>query len=249
MKNWPRGVLYRFAAVLGLLVVLGGVVFAMIDPEAVVDPSRRGICERSGGRAPECTLPPESADKVLYALLSCSPDFFRILKEERAVFGPVEIRALPYNLISLEEPRMTVATFVKPIEAYGLKLIAYNQDWSLYKGASSEGYSWGFQVIESPAEVAKAIKARHPETEEFRAFGWERGAMRSGDWPGLIWTPKRDFPRTQIECFGDRGDNGMQELPHVADLLLSQSAEPRIFGRLRLFISSVRKTIADFRQF
>ncbi|WP_331374707.1 hypothetical protein [Sinorhizobium chiapasense] len=246
MKNWPRGILYRFAIVLGLLVVLGGVVFAMIGPDAGEDASRRGICERSGGTAPECALPPESADKVLYALLSCSPDFFRILKEERAVFGRAEIKALPYNLISLEEPRTTVATFAKPIEAYGLTLIGYSQDWSLYKGASSEGYSWGFHVIEPPAEVAKAIKARHPDKEEFRRSGWVSGAMRSDDWPGLIWTPKAVFPGTQIDCFGDRGDNGMEELPYVADLFLSQSGELRIVGRLRLFIASFAKTIAEF---
>ncbi|MCA1440322.1 hypothetical protein I6F07_08875 [Ensifer sp. IC4062] len=244
MKSWPLGILYLFIA-FGLLFVSGGVLFGKIDPYSDKDASL-AVCKRGGDRAPECAS--ESADKVLDALLSCNTNFFQVLKEKKAVFGRTQIKFLPYNLLNLEEPRTTEVTFVEPIEAFGLTLVGYSQDWTFVKGASSEDYRWGFRVAEQPDEVVRAIEARHPETNGFRPYGWKPGAWESEDWRLLIWTREApDFSGTNVDCFGGPERNGMEELPYAPDLFLSHTTEARFVNDLKLFNASVAKTIAQFR--
>lgn len=254
MRYWLLGILYLFVVcglllVSGLLLFSGGVGFVTIDPSLDDGMVRGRVCERGANAAPECALPPNSADKVLDAFLSCDKNFFQVLKEEKAVFGRTEITFLPYNLLSSEEPRTTVVTFVEPIEAFGLHLVGYTQDWSLTKSATSKDYRWGFRVVEHPDEVARAIEAHHPETKGFRPYGFEPGARRSQDWPLLLWTREApNFPGTNVDCFGARESNGMEELPYAPDLFLSQPGETGFAKELRLFVASVAKTIARFRR-
>lgn len=76
MKTFVLVALYLAFGLCGVAIALGGVVLATIDPYSFEDMSRGGICERSGDVAPQCSLPRESADKVVDAFLSCSPRFF-----------------------------------------------------------------------------------------------------------------------------------------------------------------------------
>ncbi|MDK1386817.1 hypothetical protein QN224_15510 [Sinorhizobium sp. 8-89] len=165
MRNWFLRILYLFAGVFGLFLVLGVMVFATIDPYSDEDMSRGGICERSGDVAPECVMPPEDPDKVLDALLDCDAGFFKVLAEERAAFGRTEIQPLAYNMLDSEEPRATFVRFREPVEAYGLHLIGYLQEMD------PSNVSWGFHATEKPADVARAVEARHPEKGRFSQHG------------------------------------------------------------------------------
>jgi len=127
MKKWLKAMVYTVVALFSLVVVLVGLVFATIDPYSFEDMSRVGICERSGNVAPECTMPLESAERVLAALFACDAQFFKILDEEKAVFKRADIVASPCNLLDTDEPRTSVVKFSEPVEAYGLHIPGYAQ--------------------------------------------------------------------------------------------------------------------------
>lgn len=233
MKTFVLVALYLAFGLCGVAIALGGVVLATIDPYSFEDMSRGGICGRSGDVAPQCSLPRESADKVVDAFLSCSPRFFQVLKEERAAFGRAEVRLLPYDLLDSEEPRTSVVTFDKPVEARALRLVGYTQAWSQPSGAGSKEITWGFRVIGRPDDIERAIEAH------------QRSNGKSTDAAFTI-VPKQDasLPGTYIGCSVAGETNGMEDLPHVLDLFLSQSIGTKFAESFDLFVASAEKTIA-----
>ena len=114
MNKWLKALLYAVVALFGLFVVLVGLVLAIFDPYSFEDMSRGGICERSGDVAPQCAMPPESAEKVLAALFACDAQFFKILDEEKPVFKRAHIVAHPYNLLDSSDPRISVVRSPSP---------------------------------------------------------------------------------------------------------------------------------------
>lgn len=95
-------------------------VLATIDPYSFEDMSRNGICDRSGGdAAPECSMPPESAEKVLAALFACDAQFFKTLDEEKAVFRRADIVAHPYNLLDTASRGSPSSSSLIPLRPVG----------------------------------------------------------------------------------------------------------------------------------
>lgn len=181
MKNWLLGGLYLFVALSSLSGVLfGGAAFFLYRFYDDRDPSRAVICEKSGGTAPECAMP-ESADKVLDALITCGIDFFDVLKEEKAAFLHVR-KVFHVNSYGDGQHRETNVIFRQPIEAYGLRLTGYTHSASIPAFIwKPTRYSWGFQVTGLPEEAARAIEMRHPQIEKFKEFlapGYKRVRLR-----------------------------------------------------------------------
>lgn len=186
-------------------------------------------------------MPPEDPDKVLDALLACDTGFFQILAEERAAFGRAEIQPLAYNLLDSEEPRVTVVRFREPVEAYGLHLIGYVQR------TASDYASWGFQVIEEPAEITKAIEARHPEKKlSPHGDSWRQQISRS-DGPGqwvVVGPPKEMLlPGTSLYC--QHAGTAVAEMPDGFDLFLSKSLLTSFAQRFDAFTASLEKTASQ----
>ncbi|HEV7306415.1 hypothetical protein [Ensifer sp.] len=226
---------YTVVTLFGLFVVLVGLVLATIDPYSFEDMSRGGICERSGGVvAPECAMPPESAEKVLAALLTCDAQFFKTLDEEKAVFKRANIVAHPYNLLDAGEPRTSVVPFSQPVEAYGLHLTGYTQQ--AVRGKSD--YAWGFYASEQPDDVERALEAARSDA---LAANPRAGAfvITASDTP--------DFPGTRLGCrvAGD-GASTIEDLPSVYDLFLSRDITTSLFDKFDLFVASAMKTVSDF---
>ncbi|WP_104663398.1 hypothetical protein [Ensifer adhaerens] len=234
MKKWLKVMVYTVVTLFGLFVVLVGLVLATIDPYSFEDMSRGGICERSGDVAKECAMPPESAEKVLAALLTCDTQFFKTLDEEKAVFKRANIVAHPYNLLDAGEPRISVVPFSQPVEAYGLHITGYAQQ--ALPGESD--YTWGFYASEQPDEVERALETARSDTlaANPRAVAF---AIAASDTP--------DFPGTRLGCrVAGNGASGIADLPSVYDLFLSRDITTALFDKFDLFVASATKTISDF---
>lgn len=233
MKKWLKVLVYTVVTLFGLFVVLVGLVFAIFDPYSFEDMSRGGICERSGDVAPECAMPPESAEKVLAALLTCDAQFFKTLDEEKAVFERANIVAHPYNLLDAGEPRTSVVPFSQPVEAYGLHLTGYAQQ--AVPGKSD--YAWGFYASEQPDEVERALDmarndklAANPRSGAF--------AITASDTP--------DFPGTRLGCrVVGAGASNVEDLPSIYDLFLSRDISTALSDKFDLFVASAMKTASD----
>jgi hypothetical protein len=75
-------------------------------------------------------------DRLLDALLSCKPEFFSVLKEERAALGPVRIDFDEDESNSPHGPPQEndyeqMAIFAKPIAIAGFPIIGYSQRYSV----------------------------------------------------------------------------------------------------------------------
>ncbi|WVT75236.1 hypothetical protein QM996_09195 [Sinorhizobium chiapasense] len=235
MKKWLKAIVYTVVALFGLFVVLVGLVLATIDPYSFEDMSRGAVCERSGGDvAPECTMPPESAEKVLAALFACDAQFFKTLDEEKAVFKRADIVAHPYNLLDTGEPRTSVVTFSEPVEAYGLHLTGYAQQASPGKS----DYAWGVYALEQPADVERALETARNDASVANA-GDDAFEVTASDTP--------DFPGTRLGCraAGARASR-IENLPSVYDLFLSRDISTALADKFDLFVASAMKTISDF---
>ncbi|WP_043622023.1 hypothetical protein [Ensifer sp. ZNC0028] len=234
MKKWLRVLVYTVVTLFGLFVVLVGLVLATIDPYASEDMSRGGICERSGNVAKECAMPPESAEKVLAALLTCDTQFFKTLDEEKAVFKRSDIVARPYNLLDTSDPRTSVVPFSEPVEAYGLHITGYAQQ--VLPGTSE--YAWAFYASEQPDDVMRALetvsKGATGATAKSNAF-----EVAASDMP--------DFPGARLGCrVAGAQASDIEDFPSIYDLFLSNGLSTALFNKFDLFVASVIKTFSDF---
>ncbi len=232
MNKWLKALLYTVVALFGLFVVLVGLVLAIFDPYSFEDMSRGGICERSGDVAPQCAMPPESAEKVLAALFACDAQFFKILDEEKPVFKRAHIVAHPYNLLDSSDPRISVVPFAQPVEAYGLHLTGYAQQ--ALPGKSD--YTWGFYASEQPYEVERALETARNDAP---AANPRAGAFT------ISASDAADFPGTRLGC-RVAGASGVEDLPSIYDLFLSRDITTRHSDKFDLFVASVIKTFSDF---
>jgi hypothetical protein len=232
MKKWLKVMVYTVVTLFGLFVVLVGLVLATIDPYSFEDMSRGWICERSGDVAPECAMPPESAEKVLAALFACDAQFFKTLDEEKAVFKRANIVAHPYNLLDTGEPRTSVVPFSEPVEAYGLHLTGYAQQ--AVPGKSD--YAWGFYASEQPDEVGRALETARSDT---------LGANPRDGAFAITASDSPDFPGTRLGC-RVAGASGVEDLPSIYDLFLSRDISTALSDKFDLFVASAMKTVSDF---
>lgn len=193
-------------------------------------------------------MPPESADKVLDALLTCDADFFSVLEDEKAAFGRSAIQSLAYNLLDAEEPRVAVVTFSKPVEAHGLHLLGYVQQKHLHEAGVT--YTWGFHATERPADVVRVIEARHPDKVKFSQYhdSWRQEiATTSPSGRSLMIGSSRGFlPGASLYCDLTEETGTAEELPDAFDLFLSQSTGTKFAQRLGAFVVSLEKTFSDF---
>lgn len=180
------------------------------------------------------------ADAILDAFIPCTIGFFDRMKAERATFGPVGVR--PHddpNAGSADPAALRVAGFIatldSPVVARGLHIRDYMQAMLTNSGKPGS-YWWGFGVSETPAEVAKLIKAANPDAD-FRQqgpeFGWvqeldpewrrrDKTAIESRQpWRMLLISP-RPNSGSDVRCgvFRERMD-GMMELPSATELFAS----------------------------
>lgn len=116
---------------------------------------------------PEIGLPPlKDTDGLMKAFLSCRPEFFTRLKEERASFGESEVferlsttmptasqskRKLPPNTA-------TIVVFPVPIEVWGIAVTGYTQRTELVDGKRQ--FSFGFQTRSGQDRLAKVLRLR-----------------------------------------------------------------------------------------
>lgn len=236
MKRWIKGTVYTVVILFGLFIALVGLVFATIDPYSSEDMSRGGICERSGNVAPECAMPPESAEKVLAALFACDAQFFKTLDEEKAVFERADIVARPYNLFDGSEARTSVVPFSEPVPAFGLHITGYAQQ----AAPGKSDYAWGFYASEQPADVERALEASRTTVlaASQRAGGF---AITVSDSP--------DFLGTRIGCrIAGSEPSGLEGLPSIYDLFLSRSISTALSDKFDLFVASAMKTVSDLRR-
>ncbi len=231
MRKLLKVLAYTVGALFGLFVVLVGLVFFIFDPYSFEDMSRGGICERSGDVAPQCAMPPESAEKVLVALFACDAQFFKTLDEEKPVFERAHIVAHPYNLLDTSDPRISVVPFSKPVEAYGLHLIGYAQQ--ALPGKSD--YAWGFYASEQPDEVERALETARNDA---LAANPRAGAFT------ISASDAADFPGTRLGC-RVAGASGVEDLPSIFDLFLSRDITTRHSDKFDLFVASAIKTVSD----
>ncbi|WP_104663395.1 hypothetical protein [Ensifer adhaerens] len=116
---------------------------------------------------PEIGLPPlKDTDGLMKALLSCKPEFFTRLKEERASFGESEVferrsTAVPAASQSKRKPPLNAATIVvfpAPIEVWGIAVTGYTQRTNLVDGKRQSIF--GFQTRSGQDQLAKVLRLR-----------------------------------------------------------------------------------------
>lgn len=98
------------------------------------------------------------AERAVEALFACDIGFFEVFASERAAFSPREVR-----ISYLSEQRIEIVKFDPPVEALGLRLTGYRQQTGFYYGARPTSFEWGFQVDETPAGAALALRDHFPE--------------------------------------------------------------------------------------
>jgi hypothetical protein len=98
------------------------------------------------------------AQRVVEALFACDISFFEVFASERAAFSPKEVR-----ISHFAEQRIEIVKFDPPVEAFGLRLTGYQQEIGFYYGPRPTSFEWGFQVDETPAGAALALRHHFPE--------------------------------------------------------------------------------------
>lgn len=153
------------------------------------------------------------AERVVEALFACDIGFFEVFAKERAAFSPKEVR-----ISYLSELRVEIVKFDPPVEALGLRLTGYQQETTFYYGLRPTSFAWGFQVDETPAVAALALRNRFPEG--FRGNDEMMFASKSPSRSGIDFAVSK--PRlagetgANLQCHGSRKDLGnIWALPDV----------------------------------
>ncbi|THK37262.1 hypothetical protein EHS39_15690 [Ensifer sp. MPMI2T] len=112
--------------------------------------------------APELRpLPLADADRLMKALLSCTPEFFKLLKAEQEAFGAVQLSRIS-RWGNSNEPIETRVKFQSIVHAWGLDLTGYVQ--RVDRSAGKEKISWGFETAEWAARLWHTIGRRTGST-------------------------------------------------------------------------------------
>ncbi|WP_457585823.1 hypothetical protein [Ensifer canadensis] len=126
---------------------------------------------------PEIGLPPlKDTDGLMKALLSCRPEFFAKLMEERASFGESEVferRAVPTSSQSksTRPPRAaSIIIFPAPIEIWGIAITGYTQRTDSVDGKRQ--LIWGFQTRDGRNQLAKVVQLR-TGSQPVEGIRWE----------------------------------------------------------------------------
>jgi len=134
------------------------------------------------------------AERVIEALFACDTNFFEVFESERAAFRSKEVR-----IVFLEEQRIEIVEFAPPVEVLGLRLTGYRQETDFYYGARPSSFTWGFQVDETPAGAALALRSHFPD-----GFEGNDGMLIATKFPGQA---EKHFALAKPRLAGETGVN------------------------------------------
>jgi hypothetical protein len=174
-------------------------------------------------------------DRLLDALLSCKPEFFSVLKEERAALGPVRIDFDEDESNSPHGPPQEndyeqMAIFAKPIAIAGFPIIGYSQRYSVREGEAPTSYHLQLRVAAPLDKVVQALESRLGITfDERRSYvGWSgKEAIKGGRLSPDFVVSEMDTPEGQsnLECyFAD--EMGDFPLPDITELFGAPELRP-----------------------
>ncbi len=155
------------------------------------------------------------AERVVEALFACDIGFFEVFAKERAAFRPKEVRISYFS-----EARIEIVKFDPPVEALGLRFTGYRQQTGLYYGPRPTSFEWGFQVDETPAGAALALRSYFPEgfrgdDEALIALKFPPQTARSF----VVWKPRlAGETGAELQCSVSRENLGnIWALPDVVN--------------------------------
>ncbi|NRP73999.1 hypothetical protein ILFOPFJJ_04920 [Ensifer psoraleae] len=179
-------------------------------------------------------------DRLLDALLSCKPEFFSVLKEERAALGPVRIDFDEGESNSPHGPPREnyykqMAIFAKPIAIGGFPIIGYSQDYSVRKGEALSWYNVWLHVAWPRDKVVQALEARTGITfEESRYYDWRSNEAREdGRVSPEFAVSEMDTPEGQSILICDSvgaNDTEVLRLPDITELFGAPELGPLPLG-------------------
>lgn len=186
------------------------------------------------------TAPASAApDRLLDALLSCKPEFFSILKEERAALGPVRIDFDEDESNSPHGPPREnyyeqMAVFAKPIAIGGLPIVGYSQRYVVREGESPSWYIFDLQVAWPAERVAKTFESRlGAKFDELMNFGWSnKEAVEHGRVSPDFGITEEDAPEGQsnLRCHVNHADTPGFRPPHINELFGAPELRPLPLG-------------------
>lgn len=164
-----------------------------------------------------------AADRLLSAMITCKPEFFKVLQAQRGSFAPVRI--VPYESPSnrphsrwFENVFVEAVTFARPINVGGLSVLEFSQEKTVRDDGSSD-VRWQFEVAASPSDVAKLFAAQYGVPFKADSRYWvvdsEQLREKSGVSNNLVIEPGE--AGATISCRLDRADAGGFNLPVAAE--------------------------------
>ncbi|WP_331374706.1 hypothetical protein [Sinorhizobium chiapasense] len=180
--------------------------------------------------APELgVFPLRDGDRLMKALLSCSPDFFDIVRGEGRAFGAVRLTREASSGKG-DSPIVAVrADFPSIVHVWGMRLAAYVQGVEVKAGKPR--LSWSLLTKEDPEELAHVIEYRtgrvNPDGKKWiDSVAWLHGLNKEkldGDAPAQNFSVSRGKSSAGLlSCSIPANDSGVA-LPDTADLFLTSS--------------------------
>ncbi|MGE6786328.1 hypothetical protein ACQKGL_27785 [Ensifer adhaerens] len=164
-----------------------------------------------------------AADRLLSAMITCKPEFFKVLQARRGSFAPVRI--VPYERASntphvreFEDVFVEEVTFARPINVGGLSVLEYSQKTTVQDDGPSD-FSWQFEVAASPSDVAELLITQYGAPLEAEDSDWvvdpEKTREKSGVSGSLRIEPSEAGAR--ISCLLYKAEAGGFKLPVAAE--------------------------------
>ncbi|MCA1440321.1 hypothetical protein I6F07_08870 [Ensifer sp. IC4062] len=190
--------------------------------------------------APNFAAPALAApDRLLDALLSCKPEFFSVLKEERAALGPVRIdfdedEGNSQHGAPRENYYVQMAIFAKPIAIGGLPIIGYSLRYLGREGEAPSWYIFELQVAWPAERVAQAFESRlRAKFDEWLYSGWSnKEAVEDGRVSPDFGITGQDVPegRSNLRCHVSHADTPGFRPPHIKELFGAPDLRPLPVG-------------------
>lgn len=156
-------------------------------------------------------------------MITCKPEFFRVLQARRGSFAPVRI--VPYEWPSntphvreLQDVFVEEVTFARPIDVGGLSVLEFSQKTTV-QDASPIDFRWQFEVAASPSDVAELLITQYGAPLKAGYRDWvvdpEKTREKSGVSGSLRIEPSEAGAR--ISCLLYKAEAGDFKLPVAAE--------------------------------
>ncbi|MBD9647482.1 hypothetical protein JVX98_10445 [Ensifer sp. PDNC004] len=163
------------------------------------------------------------AQKAFDAFLGCKPEFFAVLRTERAAFGASEVVS-PAPDLAVEGMMETArVSFAAPVDINGIRLLKYTQ---MKASGEPEAWWWGFVTDRAPRDLIDAIRGREPTAEFIVQENMIFRVIEEGNVPGgtasartMMINATENPNESLVLCIvtSDLMD-GLKTLPDAADL-------------------------------